>query len=152
MATDRPRRIVIVFLSVCLGVSILILGCMGTINMFKKIEGSSSQGSVRSLRITIDKSQRKELFDQFRKFADKNAFEFYMSDYGTGGEDYLIEMSRNDIIINAIIIHHDPKIVSVGYFAKYPGYPVNEEIIDELLNDLKSFIGEIPNITISEEK
>lgn len=151
MPTDPAKRIVVVFLSLCLGVSILILGCMGTINMFNKIEESSSQGPIRSLRITIDKSQREELFDQFRKFAEKHAFEFHISDYGTGGEDYLIEMSRTDIIINASIIHHDPKIVSIGFFAKYPGYPVNEETVDDLVNDLKNFISEIPNITITEQ-
>jgi hypothetical protein len=60
-------------------------------------------------------------------------------------------MFRDDITINASINRHDPNIVSIGFFAKYPGYPVEEETVDKLLNDLKSFISEIPNVTITEE-
>lgn len=152
MSTNRGKRIVIVFLSLYLGILLLIWGCVSTINGFNKIEESSSQAPIRTLRITIDKSQREELFDQFRKFSEKNGFEIQINDYGTGGESYLVWMSRDDITINASINRHDPNIVSIGIFAKYPGYPVNEGTVDDLLNDLKSFIGEIPNVTITEEK
>lgn len=152
MLTKRTKVIVIICLSLCFGVTLCIFGFTRIKSLFNLMEISSNgQTPIRSLRITLEKSQREELFDQLRKFADKHAFQFYISDYGTDGEAYLIQMLRDDITVNASINRHDPNIVSIGLFAKYPGYPVDEETVDDLLNDLKSFISEIPNITITEE-
>lgn len=61
-------------------------------------------------------------------------------------------MSRDDIRIIAGDVPPDPTRVPVRFYAKHPGYPVDEETVDELFSDLKSFISEIPNVTITEEK
>jgi len=61
-------------------------------------------------------------------------------------------MSRDDIKIIASNIPPDPTRFPVRFYAKYPGSPVDEETVDDLLIDLKSFISEIPNVTITEEK
>jgi hypothetical protein len=153
MLAERTKLIVILCLSLCFVAMACVFGFTRITSLLNMMQiGSSGQAPVRSLRITLEESQREQLFDQFRNFADKHGFQFHISDYGTGGEDYLIEMSRNDINIDASIIHPDPKIVSIGFYARYPGYPVDEKTVDDLLNDLKSFIREIPNVTITEEK
>ena len=60
-------------------------------------------------------------------------------------------MSRDDIKIISTN-PFDPRIFRISFYDKYPGYPVDEETVDELVNDLKNFINEIPNVTITEKK
>ena len=45
----------------------------------------------------------------------------------------------------------NPTRVPIRFYAKYPENPVDEKTVDELFSDLKSFISEIPNVTITEE-
>lgn len=114
--------------------------------------GGSGQAPIRSLTLTIDKSKREELFDQLRKFSEKHGFEYQLTDFNTKGENFQFWMSREDIFITASNVPPDPTMVFIDFYRKYPGYPVDEEVVDELLNDLKGFISEIPNVTITEEK
>lgn len=134
-----------------LGVLLCTLGCVGGSALLSKLREGRSQAPVRSLRVTIEESQREELFDQLKKFADKHAFKFIISDYGTGGDLYLIEIRGDNIKILATITRADPKIVSIGFYRSLPeNPPPDEKTVDDLLNDLKSFISEIPNVTIHE--
>lgn len=147
MFTGSNKKIVLIA-----GLSILfcILGCTGFVMLMNKVEEGSSQLPIRSLILTIDKSQREELFDQLRQFAEKHGFEFQLTDFNTNGENFQFWMSREDITITAANVPPDPKLVFIDFDRKYPGYPVDEEEVDQLLNDLKSFINEIPNVTITE--
>ena len=152
MSTSRTKQIVIAGLFLCFGVMVCILGYTRIISLFKIMEvGGKGQAPERSLRVTIDKSQREQLFDQLSKFAEKHSFEHQITDFDKKGENFQYWMSRDDITIIASN-PFDPGKFNIRFYAKYPGYPVDEEIVDELLNDLKSFISEIPNVTISEEK
>ena len=153
MSTNRTKVFVIVSLSLCFGLILCFLGYTRIRSLFNLMEvGSKGQAPIRSLRITIDKSQRERLFDQFRKFADKHGFEYQISDFNTNGENFQFWMSRDDITIIANNVPPNPTRVPIRFYAKYPGYPVDEETVDELFSDLKSFISEIPNVTITEEK
>jgi len=116
---------------------------------------NQEQLPVRKLRITIDPSRQQELFIQFHKFAEKHGFEIEISDYGTGGESYVVWMMRDSIQIAASHTPHDREIVSVGFYDETRADPVSAktlEIIDNLFNDLRSYIGEIPNAIISEQR
>ncbi len=136
-------------LTICLCLSVLFatLACA--------LANSPSVGNslepVRRLRVTIDESQREELFAQFQKFADKHALKFVFSDYGTTNH-FLVELWGENILITASDDPGNPRSVSIFFSAKYPGSTVDEEAIDELLNDLKNYISDIPNVTITEEK
>ena len=107
---------------------------------------------VRGLRITIDESQRDDLFAQFQKSADKYRFEIDIAVFITNGEHFQVWMSEDSIQIVASDVPEEPTEVPIDFYGLYPGYPVDEETVDEFLNDLESFISEIPNVTITEVK
>ena len=148
MPARRAKLIAIIGL----GVLLCILGCTGMITLLNKVEEGSSQSPVRSLTITLNKSQREELFDQLRKFAEKHGFEHQITDFNTNGENFKFWISRNDITTIAANVPPDPALVFIDCDRTYPGNPVSKETADTLFNDLISFISEIPKVTISEEK
>ncbi len=133
-----------------LGVLLCILGCIGCVAL-NTIDSDGEQLPLRSLRVTIAEGQREELFDQLRKFADKHGFEYQIADFNTNGEIFQFWMSRDDI---KIISRNpfDPGIFRISLYYKSPTVPASQETVDDLVNDLKSLISEIPNATISEEK
>jgi len=146
MAANRRKLIAITSLIILLW----ILGCIGPADFAPK--NSDGNLPIRVLRITIDEGQREELFARLREFADKHAFEFLIREAGPNGKGFFVEMLRDDLYINAVITRVDPKIVSIGFYNKDPANATPAETIDKLLNDLKNFISEIPNVTITEEK
>jgi hypothetical protein len=129
----------IMFICLCLSVLFATLGC-GLLNGAGR---GNSLLPIRILKLTIDKSQREELFDQLQKFADKHGFETQLTDFNTNGENFQFWMSKENIEIVANNAPPDPTLVSISFYAAYPGASVDEETVDELFNDLKSFISEI---------
>ena len=81
---------------------------------------------VRGLRITIDESQRDDLFAQFQKFADKYRFEIDITDFNTNGEHFQVWMSGDSIQIVASDVPEEPNEVSIDFYGLYPRYPVDE--------------------------
>jgi len=146
MSADRVKLIITGCLY--LGAMLGALGC----TLLNKVADGISMEPVRRLRITIDESQREELFEQFQKFAEKHSFEIDITDFNTNGEHFQVWMSGDGIQIVADDDPGNSRSVSIDFYGKYPGSPVDEETVDELLNELKSFISEIPNVTISEKK
>lgn len=144
MSTNSVNLILI--LCLCFSVLLFTLGCI------LNIADGLSLEPVRRLRITIDESQREDLFAQFQKFAEKHGFEIQITDYGNRGEYFQVWMTHDNIQIISENAPGDARLFDVGFYGLYPGYPVDEEVVDELLNDLKSFISEIPNVTITEER
>ena len=135
-------------MSVWFGVLLATLGCILPIS----VGGGNRMLPLRSLTMTIDKSQRQELFDQLQKFAEKHEFEFQITDFNTNGENFQVWMSGKDLTITVSNVPPDPMIVYVVFSGKYPGVSVDEDEVEELFSDIKSFIAEIPNVTITEEK
>ena len=45
-----------------------------------------------------------------------------------------------------------PEKIDITFYEEDPTNPPSQEMVDKLFSDLKSFISEIPNVTISEEK
>ena len=152
MLTDRTNLVVIICLVLCMAST---LGC-ASIQQIEEVAGDTQeQLPIRRLRITIDPSQREELFDQLRNFADNHAFKFETTDYGTGGERFLVEMLGDNIKILVVDVLNAPSNVRIRFYDQTGANSVSEETIktiDVLVSDLKSFISEIPNVTITEDQ
>jgi hypothetical protein len=144
MLYERIKPII----SICLCLSALLatLACA----LVNSVGGGNSLAPVRILTLTIDKGQREDLFDQLQKFSEKHAFEFRLTDFNTKGERFQFWMSREDVYITASDVPPDPTLVYIAFYI-YPGKSIDEETIDKLLIDLKSYVSEIPNITITEQ-
>jgi hypothetical protein len=113
---------------------------------------NGAQQPMKSLRITIDVNRREELFTQLRGFAEKHGFEILIREVKVHPDGIYIYMSRNDLKIQAHDISDAPPQIIIWFYNKNPALPASQETVDELFSDLKSFIGEIPNVTISEEE
>jgi|SRR5688572_19449999 len=149
MSAKNTKLITFLLLGILLGVLVCILACAGAVAA-NSIVGDDEQLPRGSLKVTIDESQREALFDQFQKFSEKHGFEISIRDSGLSDELFQVYMSRYDLKIigrNPF----DPRIFRIGFYNKYPGLPASQDAVDNLVNDLKAFISEIPNVTITEE-
>ena len=126
MATQRTKLRVVVF--ICLGVLLFALGCI----LPNRTVYPNSLAPVRSLRITVEMSQREVFFDQLQKFPDKHTFEFTLSDYGTT-DHFLAEIWGENISTTASDVPGTSKFVTTSIYWLNFGTPVDDEMIGELL-------------------
>ncbi|HJS18301.1 MAG TPA: hypothetical protein VJ785_06120 [Anaerolineales bacterium] len=153
MLAKRMKLIVFVCLSLCFTAVICVLSIPRITSLLKMMQvGSQGQAAIKSLMVIIDKRQREELFDKLRGFAEKHGFEHELTDFNTNGENFQFWMARDDLRIIASNVPPDATRVPISFYAKYPGYPVDEKIVDDLFDELKNLIGEIPHVTITEDK
>ncbi|HEX6268773.1 MAG TPA: hypothetical protein VFZ43_00940 [Anaerolineales bacterium] len=143
MSTDRAKLTITIYLT--LGVLLLTLGC----NVFDTANNDNSLAPIRRFRLFVDKSQRDELISQFQKFAEEREFEIDITDYNTNGETIQVWIAGDGLQITVFFNRKEPNEGSLNFYD--PGPPTDEETINELLNDLKRYINEIPNVTITEE-
>jgi len=135
----------------------LILGIVcctfGCVSIAKNLgtKNSSEKFPVRTLSIQLDPNQREELFDQLRKFSEKHRLEFHLSFY-ENQKIFLVEMYGERLHILAQPIPRASEKIDIDLYEQDPTNPPPQETIDELFNDLKKSIGEIPNVTITGEK
>ena len=106
---------------------------------------------IRSLDVVIDIEQRSDLFTQLRRFAEKHNFEILIRDVKVYPEGVYIEMSRDDLRILAHDSANSPENITFGFYDRLP-IPLSQETVNGLVNDLKGFLEEIPNVTVEEEK
>jgi len=110
---------------------------------------------IKSLIITIDENRDQEVLNQLQKFAEKHSLEFKLSlSSGKAPFDF-------DPIIYGYGFHirgvRGAQDVYMTFYTdinnKTPNpTPIPQETLDELFNDLKSLLGELPNVTITEDK
>jgi regulator of replication initiation timing len=137
------RRKLILITCLLLGIPFLV-GC-----------SNQGQSPIRSLTITIEPSQREELFDQLRRFADKHSFEYLFTDYGTNGQRFTVELLRKDIKILAVDVYKATEMVDIDFYDQSFATKASEDTmtnIDELATDLKTFLNEIPNGILTEQR
>ena len=101
--------------------------------------------------VTLDRSQQKQLIEQSRKFADKYGFKFQIDYYTLNQEDFSVWMKRKDIEVTASNPGTDLSTYFIGFYNYDCIHPTVASDIGDLVSDLKSFINEIPNVTITEE-
>jgi len=143
MPTQHLKLRVIVFM--CLGILVITLGC----SLSNGMGYPNSLAPVRSLTLTIDKSQREDLFVQLQKFSDEHDYKLALTEYEKI-EHFLVELWGDDILITASDVPPDPSLVYISFYWIDYGTQVDEEIIENLIVALKNLINEIPNVTISE--
>jgi hypothetical protein len=133
-----------------LGILCCVLGCMSIVKGLGVIN-TTERLPIRSISIELDENKREGLFTQLRKFSEKHHLKFDLSFYKNNKEFFAvmdgkgleITVSPRPITITEIRINF--------YEADLANLP-SKEMVDELFRDLKSFIGEIPDATIIEEK
>lgn len=151
MLEKRTKIFILIFLFIALlATSILITSGRVRINS-SKTPSKNGQAPIRKVWITLAQNQHDQLFEQLRKFADKHTFAIQISQTDPSGENFLVEMWREDIEIDAID-SGDPGLFKISFFSTSEERPVPSRVIDELIVDLKGFIGEIPNTTLTVEE
>ena len=120
----------------CLGVLLCILGCIGIVMLLNKVGETTGQAPIKGLHVTIDKSQKEELYLQLWKFADEHAFKILIRDVdvdeGPSGKGFFIEMHRRDIQIIAVGEPSAPILVSINFYDEDSKHRAPKETVDEL--------------------
>ncbi len=107
----------------------------------------------KSLRITLEESQREELFAQMRKLADEHSLDFTVS-FSSDKTLFHVEIQGEGFHITSDPVVGSPREISTIFFIDYHESPTSAslETVDTLSDELKSLLGEIPNATIAEEQ
>ena len=110
-----------------------------------------NQTLLVSFAVTIYPSQNQQLIEQSRQFAYKHSFRLDVADFDRPASDLRILMIRKDVEV-VTRGSSNPGAYEIGFYNYDCIHPTVVSDIDELVNDFKSFIGEIPNVTITEKK
>ncbi len=131
-------------LIVCLLVSLLL-------SIFGCLTASSDPNSVslKDFEITMDVDRLEEFRAQLRKFADKRSFTFEEAFYNKDHTNFSVFMESDDFRIFVTNNKDSPGEISASFFNE-SSPPISQQTVDELFNDFKGFVMEIPNVTIAE--
>ena len=107
----------------------------------------------KSLQITLDESQREELFAQMRKLADEHSLEFTLS-FSSDKTLFHLEIQGEGFHITSDPVVGSPREILITFFIDYEKVPTpaSLEVIDKLFDELKSRLSQNPNVKITEEK
>lgn len=113
---------------------------------------------IKSWKITMGKDRQDELFakifTQLRNFADQHSLKFTSSSFDVDKGTFIVEMDDDgfQIIIEcprSVPGEIDPQF-SIHIDGNGDSTAISQQTVDQLLSDLKSFLGEMPNVTITE--
>ena len=134
---------------------IIVLLAIGTLTTSGRVRINSptppsnlEKAPVRKVWITLEQNQHDQLFGQLRNFAGKHAFAIRISQTDPTGENFLVQMWREDIKVIGVD-SGDPGLFGIAFYNTYEERPVPSRVFDELIVDLKEFIMEIPNTTFT---
>ena len=145
MLEKRTKMFVLIFLIFAL----LAIGILDTSRRVRvNLSKPPGQAPIRKVDITLAQDQHDQLFEQLRKFADKNALAIRISQTDPSGENFLVYMWSADIKVIGVD-SGDPGLFEIGFYNSDEERPVPESFFDEEVSDLESFISEIPNVTFS---
>ena len=112
---------------------------------------------IKSLIITIDENRDQEVLDQLQKFAEKHSLEFILS-FSSDKSLFHLEIYSDGFHViseNRLQAKGIDGIFMTFYTDINNKTPnptsIPQETFDELFNDLKNFLEEIPNATVTEE-
>ena len=137
------------------GVLTALLLCGLAINGLRILTGATGTDSGKSARrvvdITIDPLHREELFNQLRKFAARHNYKIIIDTMNPSGDEFLIAMYGKDTEIFGGNPFEKEKY-EIAFYDADSANPVSESVLDDLVNDLERFLGEIPGATFFTEK
>ena len=148
-ATRHTKRYLLMVGSI-LGILGCVFGCMSIVKGLG-IKNSSEQFPIRSMSIELAENNREELFTQLRKFSEKHRLTFNLSFY-ENNNGFFVFMDGKGLELTASPRPITDAEIRISLYEADPANPPSEEIVDELFSDLKSFISEIANAIIIEEK
>jgi hypothetical protein len=149
MVSKHKNVIIGAGLLVCLLFS--SLGYAGMRMIRKAPDNSLSKLPKSKVTITIDVNHQEEFFDHLRKFANKHDFTIRIDAQPSGDGDFLIYMTREDIIISGLNVFA-PGEYKLGFYDADRQHPASESVLDDLVGDLQSLVSEVPDTAISVEK
>jgi hypothetical protein len=144
--TKSARAGCLVSLLLCLAGGIVLINRYQTVT---SCHGNSPP--LTSFDVTINPSQNRQFVEQSRKFAYKHSFRFDVGDFNQPVDDFRIGMIRKDIEV-VTRSSFNPGEFEVKFYNYDCVHPTMVSDIGDLVNDFKSFISEIPNVTITEKK
>ncbi len=149
MLTNRTR----LFITGCFSISLLvcIVGASSIAWYKKSNECFKSRPPLMGFVVTIDRSQLTLLIEQARQFADKHGFKFDIAYYTPQGDDFLIDLRRKDTEVLISNTSFDLDEFHTYFYNNDCIHPTVASDVVDLSRDLQSFIGEIPNVVISEK-
>jgi len=123
-----------------------------------KIPNVTITEKVKTLKITIESNRVQEIHNQIKKFADKHSLKFTLS-FSSDKSVFNLEMYGNRFHITGKNSFHARDIddIYINFYTDTDNEtpnsaPISQEMVDKLFSDLKSYISEIPNVIIVEEK
>ena len=127
-------------------------------NHLRGIPSMVIKEKLKRLRVLMDENRTQqsftELYPKLRDFADGHSFEFTTISYNPELETFNVEMNGDGFRITSEVVRSIPGEINIDFYIHYDdnGYPssTSEEIVTELFDDLRTFFGEIPNVTITE--
>lgn len=133
------------------GLVLFLVGGMALVTRYQNATSClDNRPSLKSFDLTIDPGQVQQLVEQSRKFAYKNGFRFDVGDFDQPDSDFQIRMIRKDLEIN-ISTSVNPGAFEIAFYNYDCRHPTVVSEIGDVVNDFKNFVGEIPNVTITEE-
>lgn len=104
---------------------------------------------LKSFTVTIDPSQDKQFIEQSRNYAFKHGFRFDVGPFVESNNDWRFRMIRKDVEVIART-PSAPGGYQIGFYNYDCIHPTLASDIEELVNDFKSFMSEIPAAMITE--
>jgi len=115
---------------------------------------------IKSLIITVDKNREQEVLDQLQKFANKHSLEYKLSFLSSDKSLFHLEIYGDGFHITSRdrlqLKNQDVEDISMTFYTDINNKTPNptsipQETLDEFYNDLKNFLEEIPDATVTEE-
>jgi len=137
---------VLVTIAVCVAI---VFGAQQLLKTWKARSGTSH--AKKTLVVSIDLSQRERFFEQLTSFAAAHDFKVHIGPTTPSGDTFSIYVSRKDVLVWGDNVF-SPRVYDISFYDKDPANPVSEEIIDDLFNDLKRYVSEVPNTIMTEQR
>lgn len=121
------------------------------LSIFACIASSPAPNSVpvKTLKITLDANHLEEFRAQLRKYADKHSLKFEEAFYNKDHTNFSVFMDTVDFRIFVTNNKDSPGEICASFFND-ASPAISQQTVDELTNDFKGFVMEIPNVTIAE--
>lgn len=148
MLTKRRKLIFIV--CVLVGLLVCGLGCVSLTRSFT-LKGNPNDLPVESFTVIMELNQREEFFTQMQKFADNHALMFALLVHSPDKESFAIQIDGDGFFITAV--GTTPREINIGFYhAPNSSALTSQETVDELMDDIKHFVNEIPSVMITERR
>jgi hypothetical protein len=108
---------------------------------------------VKTISIKLEEKNKDELIAQLKAFAQRCNLEFSVTYYTNQetNDTFLVFMNGQDFHISAFKSSYAEKL-DINFFPNNPNDPPSQETIEELYNNLKTFLSEIPSVVILEDR